>query len=113
MGGTHSNNNLLLVARCQFIDYSDTAESATLADGTIAVSIYSTSDCWVVINLPGTVQAAAIPAAEKTAVANQLFLPSGVVLDYPVSPRDSGGKATISVIRDSEDGRLHITERKV
>lgn len=113
MGGTHSNDNLLLVSRCQYVDFTSSVDYAILADATIAISVYATQDCWITINPPGTYQAAADPGGEKTPVNNQTFVPLGVIVDYPVHPTDGAGKIKISVIRDSADGRLHITERKV
>lgn len=112
MAGVYGNENLSYPIRCQYMTVDSSADlSAELGSDTIAVTLYSTTDTWWNFTEVGKdTPAAAAPGAEET-VVRSIFLPSGVMVDYPVPESTDAAKIKIAFIQASAGGTLYITER--
>lgn len=112
MRGAYGNQNLAFPTRSQYVTVDGSAdESAALGSDTIAVSLYSTTDTWWNYTDKGAdTPIAAKPGAEKT-VVNSIFLPAGIMVDYPCPLGTDENPIKISCIQDSASGTLTIIER--
>jgi hypothetical protein len=112
MPGTYGNDQLYRPDFSAYIDYAGASENVTLPVGTIAVTLYATTKCWIAIGDPGETPVAAAPGAEKTFVKSIFPLNADVFIDVPVPPSTDGALVKIAVIQSSSGGTLDIITRK-
>lgn len=92
----------------QALAYTNTAaDTITFQQGTTLISIFSTTDCWVLIKESTSSDVAAV--ISSGASGSSFFLPGGIqaFVGLPFK-RDVLYKA--SIIRNAADGTAHITE---
>lgn len=115
MAGLFGNSNLVLVGKTQFCTVDSTSDlSAELTGGTQAVTLYTTSACWVNFTAIGEdTPAAAIPGAEKTP-GDSFYLPASILMDVAVPPNTDGKRVKVAYKEDTggSGGVLYITERR-
>jgi hypothetical protein len=83
------------------------ADSLPFHEETSILSIFTTQDVWILMKEYGQSDAAAIPANKVKTYAQ--FIPGGIAAFIGV-PRKGDTQHCLSVIRDSADGTLYITE---
>jgi len=104
------------MGKSHIVAFTNTAgDSQTFHSDTTLVGLFPTQDCWVLVKESGTASAAAIPSvgaapasSSKTAA---MFLPGGVQAFIGI-PKREGKTFALSVIRNSADGNLYVTEAR-
>jgi len=106
--GSYGNDNLMFVSRCSFITTDGTSDAGlTLSKDTKAVTFYALADAWA--------QVAAVPVAAATTEkvwGDSIFLPAGVMVDYPVPAGTDAVPMKVALIQDSASANCYVYERK-
>lgn len=109
MPGERGNPNLYRVDAASYITYAGSSEAVTLPVGTVAVTLVSTTKCWIKVGQPGETATAAAPSGEKVWV--QRCFPLNGVIDIAVPLSEDASLVQIAVIQDSTGGTLDILAR--
>lgn len=92
-----------------FVSFSNTSvDSLNLLPNTTLLELFATQDCWILLQPSTGSQAAVANTAQLTRQLSK-FLPGGIVAFIGV-PKKEGVVFKVSMIRDSADGKLHLTE---
>jgi hypothetical protein len=112
MPGSHGNENLYTPFAAAYITYAGTSEVVTLPVGTVAVSLYASSRCWVMIGHAGETAIAAAPSGEKVWTQRTFPMEIDGRLPVPVDVSTDGSLVQLAVIQDSAGGTLSIIAMK-
>jgi hypothetical protein len=112
MPGSYGNDNIYTPFASAYIDYAGTSEAVTLPVGTVAVSLYASTRCWVKIGQAGETATAAAPSGEKVWIQWGFPLEIDGRLDVPVDVNTDGKLVQLAVIQDSAAGMLSIIAMK-
>lgn len=90
------------------LDYSNSSvDTPIFAQGTTLVSIFATTDCWVLIKESDSSDVAAV--ISSGAKGTSFFVPGGIQAFFGI-PFKRGVLYRAAVVRNTADGVLHITE---
>lgn len=109
MAGSYGNDNLMFIAKCQFVTFNGTSDaSAALDSDTMAVTLFASSACWAAID---TAPVAAIPSGEKVKGVS-IYVPQNQFIDVAVPYGRENAPLKVGVVDDGTGGNLFIYERK-
>ena len=92
----------------QVLAYTNTAaDTLVFAQGTTLISIFPTTDCWVLIKESTSSAVAAVITTGNSGYS--FFLPGGIK-DFIGLPFKRDVLYMASIIRNTADGTVHITE---
>lgn len=104
----YGNPNVAGYDRVQYLTVDDSSDSVTLSPKCRAFSVFATSAMWVKHGRGA--QTAAAPGAEKTAVDNLLFVPSGVYISAVKIGGDDTNAPVVAAIQSTAGGTLYVYE---